>query len=606
MERIKPMDKSIQEILEKNRYTIQYYQREYKWEYRQITELIQDLILSFMSNYSEGHTRQDVENYKNYFLGSIIITKNNEIVDGQQRITSILLFLIYLNNLLKSSNIEGIDVVSCIVVNKFGKKTFCIDVEERNSCLEDLYVHNEYIVKENDLESVINMRNRYDDITQNFSNELREENILPLFIEWLLYKVYFIEIQSESEKDAYEIFVTMNDRGLSLTPIDMLKGFLLSEIEDVKKRENANKLWKDKISKIKIYDKNADLDFIKDWLRSQYGDMTKGDIKDSDSEKIGKMFHRWVVENKDILNLNNSESFYNIITNNFSKYASIYIELRKYAKNFDKKYEYVYYNSHRNFTLQFVLILAAISPTDNEDVIYKKVKLVSCFIDQLISIRIFKSLTVAQNTFKHIIFKLINPIRHKSVEEISIILKEYLSTQEYTIDNCMDEYSNNHPSGRFIFHNLARITYFVESNCGKDISFDAYINRKVKNSYDIEHIWADKYIEHNHNTKFSIENDFKINRNMFGGLLLLPKDKNRSYQDMPYAEKVEHYNSENILARSLNKNCYTNNPSFLRFIKEQNLNFKSYELFDKTALDERTELYQDICKKIWNINLLDI
>ena len=43
-------------------------------------------------------------------------------------------------------------------------------------------------------------------------------------------KVRLFEIRAASDEDAYTIFETMNDRGLSLTPLDMLKGYLLANI----------------------------------------------------------------------------------------------------------------------------------------------------------------------------------------------------------------------------------------------------------------------------------------------------------------------------------------------------------------------------------------
>ena len=55
--------------------------------------------------------------------------------------------------------------------------------------------------------------------------------MLPFFVDWLI-EADFIEITATTEQDAQKIFVTMNDRGLSLSPTEMLKGFLLSEIKD--------------------------------------------------------------------------------------------------------------------------------------------------------------------------------------------------------------------------------------------------------------------------------------------------------------------------------------------------------------------------------------
>ena len=54
-----------------------------------------------------------------------------------------------------------------------------------------------------------------------------------------------------------------------------------------------------------------------------------------------------------------------------------------------------------------------------------------------------------------------------------------------------------------------------------------------------------------------------------GDLLLLPKSFNASYGDLPYEEKLVHYDSQNLLARSLNANAYDHNPGFLRVHRKQ-------------------------------------
>ena len=65
------------------------------------------------------------------------------------------------------------------------------------------------------------------------------------------------------------------------------------------------------------------------------------------------------------------------------------------------------------------------------------------------------------------------------------------------------------------------------------------------------------------------------------------------------------YYGGNLLAKSLDSKCYQNNPQFKRFIENGNLKFKSYANFDKQALLERQELYEEIAKKIWDVNQLD-
>ncbi len=108
--------------------------------------------------------------------------------------------------------------------------------------------------------------------------------------------------------------------------------------------------------------------------------------------------------------------------------------------------------------------------------------------------------------------------------------------------------------------------------------------------YEIEHIWADH--PERHTDEFTHPSDFQEYRNRIGGLLLLPKSFNASYGDLPYAKKREHYDSQNLLARSLHEEAYDHNPGFLRFIGESGLPFRPHPEFRKADLDARQELYR--------------
>jgi hypothetical protein len=149
-----------------------------------------------------------------------------------------------------------------------------------------------------------------------------------------------------------------------------------------------------------------------------------------------------------------------------------------------------------------------------------------------------------------------------------------------------------------MLHQLARITYFVEEQSGKDTKFDVYVNRSIKNPYDIEHIWVDHY--ERYSEAFESEEEFQRTRNMFGDLVLLPQDINRSLNDSTYSKKLPKYFGQNLLASSLNENCYENNPNFLRFANANNLKFNPSSDFTKETIKERQNLYFEIAKLIWN------
>lgn len=116
--------------------------------------------------------------------------------------------------------------------------------------------------------------------------------------------------------------------------------------------------------------------------------------------------------------------------------------------------------------------------------------------------------------------------------------------------------------------------------------------------YEVEHIWADH--PERHTAEFSNEGDFSERRNQIGGLLLLPKKHNASYSDLPYADKLQHYNTQNLLARSLHPQCYERNPGFLQFQNRSGLPFQAHEEFNKAELESRSELYRQIAERIWN------
>lgn len=596
--------KSIRELLSK-RYIVQYYQREYSWQTKQIQELIEDLISAFNDNYEEGDIQRDVKEYEGYFLGPVILTSDGAIIDGQQRLSTITLLLIYLNHLQSKMEVK-VNIDQLIFSEQFGEKTFTINVEEREECLDSLYKNNYYEIKETDNESVLNLSNRYNDIEKFFPEEFNE-SVIPVFIEWLKEKVVFVEIVTNTEQDAHKVFVAMNDRGLRLTPVEMLKGYLLSEINDNKIRNEMNDIWKEKVLQLKEVEKDGDADFIKNWLRAQYAETQRARKKGSenlDYEMIGETPHKWVRENNIRIGLDKSIDFEHFIKNNYELYSNLYIRLKKYTNEFHKEFEHVYYNAHRNFTLQFQLILAAISPEDSQKIINQKIKIVSRFIDQFIARRVFNFKSMNYSTILYTIFNLTYEIRRKNIDELIMIVKDHLNNMGLTL-NGIDYFSLNQYTKRFIFHNLARMTVYIENEVGKNTRFEDYVNRNQKNSFDIEHVLPNFFTQGQMQEWFESEEQFEEYRQSFGALLLLPKDKNRSYQDMPYTNKVKKYDSENLLARSLNENCYENNPSFLNFMNEEQLQFKAHETFGKEDIEERQELYKEISKIIWNIDDID-
>ena len=100
MKEIRGDAKNLRSLLGGSKFAIDYYQREFRWEKKQVTELIDDLSGKFFESHEAGNERSAVtENYAHYFLGSIIISDKDGrkfVIDGQQRLTSLTLLLIHI------------------------------------------------------------------------------------------------------------------------------------------------------------------------------------------------------------------------------------------------------------------------------------------------------------------------------------------------------------------------------------------------------------------------------------------------------------------------------------------------------------------------------
>lgn len=116
-------------------------------------------------------TPEEVMDYGFYYMGCIICTGGSikKLIDGQQRLTSLTLLIIYLNNLQKET-VEDEDLIvpldDMIFSKAFGKKSFNIDVEDRKPCMQALLQKDQTYLPMS--ESVQNMLDRYQDIEDLF------------------------------------------------------------------------------------------------------------------------------------------------------------------------------------------------------------------------------------------------------------------------------------------------------------------------------------------------------------------------------------------------------------------------------------------------------
>ena len=603
--KIEAKDYSISDVLSNKKYTIDYFQREYKWQQFHIEQLIADLETSFFLNYDPSHERQEVSNYNSYYLGPIVLSNKDgkrSVIDGQQRLTSLTIFLIYLNNLQKDLP-KRINLDALIYSETYGEKSFNLDVPERKNCLDALYLTGEYNVKDSDDETVKNIAERYDDIQELFPDELKGA-ALPFFIDWLIQNVVLVVITAYSDDNAYTIFETMNDRGLNLTPSEMLKGYLLSKVRTTDQRDKINIVWKAEIKKLHNLWEESDLTFFQAWLRGKYAETIRpGKIgaANEDFEKIGTRFHTWVKDNNSKIGISNPNDFYEFVNTDLVFYSKLFSKIYEARRTLTTGLNHLYFSAQWGFanSLADPFLISSILISDDETTINKKLNLVARFIETFAVYRGANYRNFSQSSIRYTMYNLVLELRDKSINEVGEILKRKLTDVEENLAG-ISRLGMHGQNKHFIKFLLSRITAHIEQQSGRTTDFSTYFNNTGGKPFEIEHIWADKMSFHA--DEFSQVHEFNEIRNRLGDLILLPRGTNQSFGALRYEKKLPHYLKENLLAQSLHEACYERNPNFLNYFQNSNLDFKSHEEYKKEDVFARQELYRQICEEIWTLD----
>lgn len=230
---------SVKQLLEsgkENPFIIPEYQRPYAWTDEQVVTLFDDL-WEFVSN----------ESQETYFLGSIVSYKNEqneqEIIDGQQRITSLFLLLRAIYTKLKStgeSTREAKNFINQIEPAIWRTQKLTGEVDYSNTLLDSRVVTDEANLVLKDILTTGNPKaGATDNYTKNYIKfmELFEQSSAnnPLkiyeFIYALLNKAILLPITADSQDTALTIFATLNDRGLPLSDADIFKAKIYNSLE---------------------------------------------------------------------------------------------------------------------------------------------------------------------------------------------------------------------------------------------------------------------------------------------------------------------------------------------------------------------------------------
>jgi uncharacterized protein with ParB-like and HNH nuclease domain len=248
-------EKKIYEIFSPRhfQFVVPAYQRPYAWGQEQALALVQDLIDAFDSCADEE-----------YFLGSIVVVRNNastaevEVVDGQQRLTSLSLLMAAIRDLLPAG--QGSDITRLLVDDFRNNRVLGLRLRTSGK-YSDEHFFDHYIRSEVGFCELKGIKAVLSSSQQClFKNALviREElerrltgrsksvdNKTDLFLDFVLNKTCLVVIESDDFDSAYRIFSTMNNRGLPLGVSDLIKALILEQFKDEEDREYVNRIWEE-------------------------------------------------------------------------------------------------------------------------------------------------------------------------------------------------------------------------------------------------------------------------------------------------------------------------------------------------------------------------
>lgn len=643
---ITPQDQTLRTVFNTQRsYFIDIYQREYKWTDENVKTLLNDVEIRF-SQYQRPKTapkeiQEDVlERFEPYFLNTYLTSTTaatTSIVDGQQRLTTLLLILIKLYRILRKVE-ENPDnrgrtfsakVVEQLIfeTNDFGAaERFKIFNENREAAFRTL-------VEGGAVEMTDQTRTR---IAENFNKVIDPyfETFLKgqqpgeydlvkttYYLTYLLDRISIVEIRIERQENVAMIFEVVNDRGLGLRPYEILKGKLIGNLVGAKK-EQANAIWtalQERYFKVKLKnttETTIDLDlFFQAFFRAKFADT------ESEYEKFEGDYHYEMYRNDRVKkyfgNYQDKELLFTRITADIRYYAELYLELRT---SYD--HEHLIFNKLLDQNQQYLLIMSAVRLNDPERV--QKIEGIAAKFDQFHTVlRLLDAYD--SNSFQRLIYSLNKDVREKSLAEVkplfdAVLIKSLVEENIIQAGQCANaaevfDYERfkgvRNQWTNFSKYILMRIDRHLADLLDKPSfaaeELDELEDRFNKNNLrrhgmHLEHI----YTQHDANralftTKGHFdESAFQQKRNLLGMVLLLKDKQNLSSNNEIYAHKQQTYAQSNLIWNEL---LVGHLPGVDRQRLPDELRVEPVQpvdqVFPLAAVDARQKVTFEAIKRIW-------
>lgn len=265
---------SIQEAFEQCYYVVPDYQREYIWGEKQIIQLLDDI-----------NDERDDNKLSEYFVGTVIVSptdaKHVDVIDGQQRLTTFFLILVAIKARLEDNESKSISpLIYSSYIDLNGRARSNLRLEPQYEGASDIVrmiveinsspIEVEKVVEAAGIKiygSIKNILEAYRIIYNYLGDNNRDTQELLRFLGFLLNSVVFIQISTDIGS-ALKVFETINERGVGLNPMDLLKNLIFRQVGQ-DEFGKLKKEWKDITSALEGKQEKP-LRFLRYYLMSNY------------------------------------------------------------------------------------------------------------------------------------------------------------------------------------------------------------------------------------------------------------------------------------------------------------------------------------------------
>jgi hemerythrin len=574
-------------------YVIPDYQREYIWKEKNVEQLLSDV-------YDEYMDGRDSE----YFIGSIVVTKRDggafEVMDGQQRLTTLFLSLCALKRLLKNSPQHLSEVSSLLasqVSNERGEfsQSRHLDLQYKDSS-EILDI----ILNEKDLDNKLtgssrNIKEAFEAIHSYLKSNFQKQEDLVKFYGYFMHRVIFVQIVTPSVSDALKIFETINERGVGLDPMDLLKNLIFRQLEK-RDFQRINMEWK---SITKTLDKNNQkaLRFLRYFIMANY---PVRDTRDNEVIREDEIYN-WIVKHADQCGYKNDPfGFVKRIQEGAEAYTSFF---RGVTLNGEKSTELENIRSLGGgaFSQHLVMLLAA-KDLPNELFLYLVRQIESLIFYYFITKTPAKALEARFSKWADDLRGVVKNIDQKTalnefIERTFIVEKKRLENDFKAMFTNLTINSLQRYKIKYI---LAKIAQYVESKRigGEGAgNLERYIDKKI----EIEHILPNTPTNELVVPFGDMENynNYKIK---LGNLTLLEKPHNVVAGRGYFEKKKNIYKQSTFyITKSIAQKDNVGNNTAVTRINEKLIEFDKWEAND---IGKRQEMLLALSKDVWDIKIL--